>query len=86
MPGIVRKSIDKAGGPLKTASGDVFVNNEGAVRVDDLVASHGKKKHKGPKMIQGSSTVFINNKPVSRAGDKAECGHPASGSSDVSAD
>jgi len=86
MPGVVRKSADAAGGKLVGASGDVFVNNNGAVRIGDAVTGHGKKKHRGPKMAQGSSTVYVNGIGVSRAGDKADCGHPASGSGDVSAD
>jgi len=34
-------------------------------------------------MVGGSGTVFANGIPVSRAGDAASCGHPASGSGDV---
>jgi uncharacterized Zn-binding protein involved in type VI secretion len=86
MPGAVRKNVDSAGGKIIGGSGNVFINNEGAVTVGHAVAGHGKKGHKGSKMAQGSSTVFVNGLPLSRAGDKAECGHSATGSSDVSAE
>ena len=84
MPGAVRKNVDTAGGKLVSGSEDVFINNEGAVRIGDKVASHGKKAHKSSEMAEGSETVFVNNKKLSRAGHKAKCGHPATGSSDVS--
>jgi uncharacterized Zn-binding protein involved in type VI secretion len=34
-------------------------------------------------MVGGSGNVFANGISVSRAGDPASCGHPASGSGNV---
>jgi uncharacterized Zn-binding protein involved in type VI secretion len=34
-------------------------------------------------MAEGSPDVIVNGIPASRAGDKATCGHPATGSGDV---
>jgi uncharacterized Zn-binding protein involved in type VI secretion len=34
-------------------------------------------------MAAGSGNVLANNIPISRAGDPATCGHPASGSGNV---
>ena len=33
------------------------------------------------KYVAGQTTVFVNNKPVIRVGDKTQCGDPAVGSS-----
>jgi uncharacterized Zn-binding protein involved in type VI secretion len=83
MGGVVRKGIDAAGGALLTGSPNVFVNNAPAVCVGASVAPHGKSPHSSAVMVSGSKNVFINNKPVCRAGDLANCGHKASGSSNV---
>jgi uncharacterized Zn-binding protein involved in type VI secretion len=84
MPGVTRKETDLAGANLIQGSPDVFVNNKAAVRKDDAVAGHiGLAPHDGPIMIQGSGTVFVNGKPLCRAGDIANCGHPATGSDNV---
>jgi uncharacterized Zn-binding protein involved in type VI secretion len=83
MPGATRKTVDMAGGKLIGASGNVFTNNQGQVRVGDKVEGHGKSPHSSPVMAKGSSTVFVNGIAACRAGDKASCDHPASGSSNV---
>jgi uncharacterized Zn-binding protein involved in type VI secretion len=57
-------------------SGDVFVNNIGAVRQGDAVASHiypGCKQH-APGLSGGSGSVFVNGKAVGRLGDSYGCG------------
>lgn len=96
MPGIVRVGDAHAGHSSPTpnpthktsyaaGSGNVFVNGQAAVRVDDATSC-------GDKAAAGSSTVFINGKAVHRKGD-ATTGHgswvassAASSSSDVIAD
>lgn len=86
MPGIARDSgTDLAGGSLIQGSPNVFVNGKPAVRKGDRVAGHGKPPHSGPVMIGCSSTVIVNGIGVCRAGDRASCGHPATGSPNVSA-
>jgi uncharacterized Zn-binding protein involved in type VI secretion len=74
---------DSAGGPLIQGSPDVFTNNDPTVRIGDAVAGHGRGAHRGPQMAEGSKVVFANNKNVSRQGDTATCGHPATGSDNV---
>ncbi|WP_406735845.1 type VI secretion system PAAR protein [Thioclava sp. GXIMD4215] len=72
--------------PATAASGDVFVNGQGAVRQGDSYAAHSKPKHPphGRSLAGGSGTVFINGKPAGRVGDAISCGgSAASGSSNV---
>lgn len=83
MPGVVRKSVDAAGGTEIGGSGNVFTNNQPTVRIGDPVQGHGTGAHAGPVMAAGSGNVFVNNIPICRAGDPATCGHPASGSGNV---
>lgn len=85
MPGVTRQGSDRAGGTNIQGSSNVFVNGKPAVRKGDSVAGHGKPPHSGPVMVGHSSTVFVNGIGVCRAGDTASCGHPASGSPNVSA-
>ena len=40
-------------------------------------------RHKNPKPIEGSSTVFANGRSVHRVGEKRNCGAVTVGSSDV---
>jgi uncharacterized Zn-binding protein involved in type VI secretion len=96
MPGIVRTNVDthqghsgSTGAPYHktyyaSGSGNVFVNNQSAVRTGDRTAC-------GDPATAGSATVLINNKPVHRIGD-ATGGHSewrpnsaATGSSNVGA-
>jgi uncharacterized Zn-binding protein involved in type VI secretion len=83
MPGVSRKDADSAGGVISGGSVNVFINTYAAVRVGDSVTPHGIGLHGSPQMAEGSSTVFVNGIALCREGDKANCGHPASGSSDV---
>jgi len=86
MPGVVRKTKDAAGGKeLGGQVSTVFVDGENVIVVGDKVEPHGKSPHgpSPPTMVEGSSTVFIEGHPVCREGDKASCGHAASGSSTV---
>lgn len=92
MPPVARKG--DAGIPhcsgyvLATASTDVYVNDRGAVRVDDLSTPHLRPG--APCVIHvssvcmGSSSVFVNDRPLARVGDAlAACTRIAQGSPDV---
>lgn len=70
---------------MRAGSSNVFINGKAAVTLGTGVEPHGSGPHRNPTMAAGSSTVFVNGKPLVRAGDKATCGHPAAGSSNVSA-
>lgn len=84
MPGIVRKDTDSAGGKeIGGLAPTVFADGMMVIVLGDKVAGHGPGKHGGPVMAEASSTVFAHGIGVCRAGDHANCGHPASGSSDV---
>ena len=84
MPGIARDAgTDVAHGAIIQGSENVFVEGKPVVRIGDAVAGHGRGPHAGPTMAQGSGNVKANNIGVSRAGDIATCGHPASGSGTV---
>lgn len=84
MPGIVRDAgTDVTGGRNIQGSPTVFANNKPVVRVGDFIQPHGTGAHAGPRMVQGSSNVFTNNIRTCRRGDSANCGHRASGSSNV---
>lgn len=59
-----------------TGSGDVFVNNVGAVRKDDIMVSHpdgnpcvGSPVNHAPALNSYSSNVFVNNRNIGRLGD-----------------
>lgn len=85
MPGVARMGIDAAGGTILCGSENVFINGVGAARIGDQVEGHGNGPHGGPVMAVGSSSVFVNGIPLCREGDPASCGHPATGSENVSA-
>lgn len=84
MPGAARTQKDTAGGTITgTLAPSVFVNGVPVSVIGDPVAPHGPPPHLSPVMAQGSETVFAHGIPVCRKGDKASCGHPATGSSNV---
>lgn len=84
MPGIARDAgTDAAGGAIIQGSSNVFVEGKPIVRIGDAVAGHGRGPHAAPVMAAGSGNVKANGIGVSRAGDSASCGHPASGSGTV---
>lgn len=84
MPEVTRISQDKAGGRLVgILAPTVFVNGTNITVVGDLVAPHGTDPHAAPVMAEGSGSVYAQGIPVCRAGDRATCGHPATGSPDV---
>ena len=49
--------------------------------VGDSVTPHGGGLHGAPVMAEGSGRHFVDGIAVCRAGDAANCGHTASGSS-----
>ena len=54
---------------IKTGSINVWLNGEFDARVlDECIL------HPGGKVVEGSSTVLINNRPAARVGDKMTCG------------
>lgn len=83
MSGVARMGIDVAGGEAITGSPNVIVNGAGAVRLGDIISSHGDNPHDNAVMVTASSTVFVNGIPLCRQGDVATCGHAISGSSNV---
>lgn len=86
MPAVTRVTQDTAGGILIGGGNHhVYCNGTLVTVLGDLVAPHGPGIHAGPVMAQASSTVFINGIPICRQGDQATCGHPATGSPNVSA-
>ena len=93
MPAITRDGVDPSAGhcfpPRPTDSSgqspSVFVNNIAATVVGAHYPTHccGKPCHDGVASA-GSSSVFIENKPVHRIGDAISCGDiSASGSPNV---
>jgi uncharacterized Zn-binding protein involved in type VI secretion len=86
MPGVLRKSVDAAGGQNTVGSPNVFVNDTSAVRIGDSITPHGRGAHGNPVMAAGSGSVFVNGIPLCRSGDVANCGHVAGpGSGNVNA-
>lgn len=83
MAGVTRLGLDSAGGTLISGSNNVYIDSANAVRIGDVVASHGDDIHNSPVMATGSSKTFVNGISLCRAGDSATCGHLATGSSDV---
>jgi uncharacterized Zn-binding protein involved in type VI secretion len=70
--------------PNIEASDTVFVNGLGAHRVDDAWAIHCCGDCHDGLQETGSSTVYVNHKPVARIGDKITCGsYNATGSPNV---
>lgn len=83
MPGISRNN-DAAGGDLVPSQGTVFANNQLVIIDGDTVAGHGDPPHQTQTIIAANNQVYVANKLVVNAGDKASsCGEAASGSSDV---
>ncbi|MEN3793411.1 PAAR domain-containing protein [Fulvimarina sp. MAC3] len=95
MPPVHRKSDTGSGHachfPPSNATGgspDVFVNKLAVMRVGDSYAPHACAPCPQPPhpraLAEGSSTVFVNGRPIGRIGDAIDCGgSAASGSGDV---
>jgi uncharacterized Zn-binding protein involved in type VI secretion len=83
MPGISRNN-DTAGGDLVPSQTTVFVNNQEVIIDGDTVAGHGDPPHQPQTIIAACNQVYVANKLVVNAGDKASsCGEQATGSADV---
>src|SRR6266566_1148024 len=62
-------------GPIVTASTDVFVNDKGAARQDDLGIHAVCCGPNNFTITKGSPTVYVNGKPFARMNDKTKhCG------------
>jgi len=84
MPGATRTSIDSAGGvELSPPQGFVYVEGQLWTVQGTPVSPHGVGLHAAPVMVGHSNLTFINGIGVCRAGDLANCGHAATGSSVV---
>jgi uncharacterized Zn-binding protein involved in type VI secretion len=74
LQGVLRATVDYAGGLILTGSPNVFINGKPVVRVGDAVAPHGSGAHGSAVMATGSATFSVNGIPVCRVGDLATCG------------
>lgn len=88
MPGAARKSQDTAVGTIVSGAESVIVNGTAVARQGDSIASHAPwgpphPPHAAAVMVGCSGSVYAEGKRVSRKGDAASCGHPATGSGDV---
>ena len=62
-------------GPIVTASTDVFVNDKGAARQDDLGIHAPCCGPNNFTITKGSATVYVNGKPFARMNDQTKhCG------------
>jgi len=59
---------------IKTGSADVYADGLPLARENDITTSHssGRDFWRSVKLVEGSSNVFINNRPATRVGDAAE--------------
>ena len=80
---LVGSSRAGAGVLLGTFNSQVFVDGRLVAVVGTQVAPHGRAPHNAARVAQGSSTVFVGNRPVARVGDLASCGDSISGGSSV---
>ena len=86
MTGIARATQDTAGGTITgVLAPTVFINGKPVACKGATVAPHGTGTHASSVMDEASSKVYANGIAVCRAGDKATCGHAATGSSNVNA-
>jgi uncharacterized Zn-binding protein involved in type VI secretion len=97
MPKVARQSDQFRTGhgcnTISTVTGpstNVFANGRGVERKGDPSVVHlinsGKKGKCQPhsvKIAAGSSTVFVNGKPIARVGDSIDSGAITTGSNDV---
>ena len=76
---------DTAGGDIIASASTVKFNDLAVVLDGDAIAPHAPGgPHNGATIPAGiNSTVKIEDKLVVVAGDVATCGHPATGSADV---
>lgn len=44
--------------------------------VGDMVSPHGEPPHSSSFVVSGSSTVFVEGRPVTLQGSPTSCGHP----------
>lgn len=84
MPGVSRVNKDTGGEKItENLAPTVYVNNNPIVVKGAHIQYHGLPPHNNAHMVGSSSTVYANNILVCRKGDKASCGHAATGSDNV---
>lgn len=75
--GLVGRSLVGPGIDLGPGAPTVLAEGLPVSTVGDKVSPHGAPPHIAPIIINGSSTVFANGKPVVVQGlSKASCAHP----------
>ena len=81
MPRVERVSDSNTGGGviIKGAS-SVFVNGLALAIPNQPVSGHGDDEHSGPVTTGGSSSVFVEGKPVIHNMDHDSCGDKRNGS------
>lgn len=80
MPGISLVGISVAGGVVQGPGEPTFTIDGSPVAVlNDDVTGHGSGLHTGAKMVEASTWMTWNGKPVVRAGNKASCGDVVNG-------
>lgn len=75
MPYVARKDDEAGGALIPTYQSFVFQGDREFIVLTDDVASHGIPPHDDAVMVEASSFVFIEELPVCRVGDDADCGH-----------
>jgi uncharacterized Zn-binding protein involved in type VI secretion len=75
---------DSAGGVITGPGAPAWTwNGKPISLLGDGVAGHGVGAHAGPAIVTASPWMTINGVPVTRVGSVANCGHGATGSSDM---
>lgn len=74
--GLVGRSVVGTGLDLGPGAKTVFAEGTNVSVVGDAVSPHGEPPHKKPFIASGSSTVFVEGRPVVVQGlSKATCAH-----------
>lgn len=79
MSGVTVTGKDRAGGIILPTQSMFQVGGNPVAVVGCPVVPHGKSPHNAPKMVEGVGWFTVNGIPVCHAGNKASCGHSASG-------
>ncbi|MBK1890735.1 hypothetical protein Undi14_11890 [Undibacterium sp. 14-3-2] len=84
MSGVSRIIKDTAGGIIVgVLAPKVFVNGVPIAVKGAVVLGHGPGIHIAAVMVSHSTTVFAHDIQICRQGDRASCGHAATGSNNV---
>ena len=82
LKGISRDN-DTAGGDLIPSQGSVYADGELVIVKGDNVAPHGPGIHASAVTTATTGSVYVGGVLVTREGDPATCGDPATGSGTV---